>query len=71
VDAGVEPAPAPEGVAAPQEPDVHASHNRPFYSGLHCCLPASPSLHTFYREDLLRERKYAHNVAVQPYCKPL
>jgi len=24
-----------------------------------------------YREDLLRERKRAHNVAVQPYCKPL
>ena len=27
VDAGVEPAPAPEGVAATQEPNVHASHN--------------------------------------------
>src|SRR5215217_3919551 len=30
VDAGVELAPAPEGVAAPQKPDVHAYHNGPF-----------------------------------------
>jgi hypothetical protein len=34
-------------------------------------LARFPLVAYFYREDLLRERKRALNVAVQPYCKPL